>query len=449
MGGLRGFGREMWRQVARRPRHDARAAGRQHGHAPPQRRRARRNDRGSARWSCRASAIARRCCRYSTPTAKRLTLNAELGGVAVGEHEPPVAEPTARACPTCSASAWAPATSCRPAWAASLNSPTARPTACGSITTTSAPSSIAPSKSWRASLVPPQPSPRRRVCCCRRPHETVSLSRSGHSRLQPISGMASVVRGSICQRSDNFCGDHRCDQGQSASPALMCCAGFAAAAVMLHHHGQYYDELYPGRIPLSFDLARCTSGSSCSSSSAGFVILMTIERKQTVRSLPSARARRLMPAFLAALVMADRDSHLVARCPCWTSPTVPQFLANLTMAPEPVRPGAHGHAVLDADLRAGVLHRHGADPGARHAAPDRVVRPAGRRRGAACSSRPWMSGRTIAASILLLVYYSNFFLIGICLYRIHAPPLLLSAYGTAGHVGGPGRGHRRHSAGRR
>jgi len=30
--------------------------------------------------------------------------------------------------------------------------------------------------------------------------------------------------------------------------------GCAAGAVMLHHHGDYYDVLYPGRTPLSFDL---------------------------------------------------------------------------------------------------------------------------------------------------------------------------------------------------
>ncbi|MFI5029264.1 MAG: hypothetical protein ACHQPH_01035 [Reyranellales bacterium] len=44
--------------------------------------------------------------------------------------------------------------------------------------------------------------------------------------------------------------------------------GFAAVAVMLHHHGQYYDELYPGRAPLSVTSSPAISASSSSSSSA-------------------------------------------------------------------------------------------------------------------------------------------------------------------------------------
>src|SRR5882757_7319549 len=108
--------------------------------------------------------------------------------------------------------------------------------------------------------------------------------------------------------------------------------GVAAAAVMLHHHGQYYDVLYPGRIPLSFDLGPGHFGVELFFMVSGFVILMTIERKKTVREFAISRAARLMPVFLAALIMATTIRTL-SPAPLLDTPTLPQFIANLTMAP--------------------------------------------------------------------------------------------------------------------
>jgi hypothetical protein len=91
MGGLRGFGREMWRQIALRP--------------------GRRPSRGSSPWTCSAltadelgamvteAALVVPSFGYRSEmlpvfdaNGARLTLNAELGGVAVGEAEPPAAQ---------------------------------------------------------------------------------------------------------------------------------------------------------------------------------------------------------------------------------------------------------------------------------------------------------------------------------------------------------------------
>ena len=193
--------------------------------------------------------------------------------------------------------------------------------------------------------------------------------------------------------------------------------GFAAAAVMLHHHGQYYDELYPGRIPLSVDLGPGHFGVELFFIISGFVILMTIERKQTVREFAISRAARLMPAFLAALVMATVIRTL-SPVPVLDTPTVPQFLANLTMAP-----ALFGQTPMDMPywtLTYELVFYIGMG----------LILALGMLRWA-----EWFGLLAVAvgclfiatldvrlhhrSSIVLLVYYSNFFLIGICLYRIH------------------------------
>lgn len=194
--------------------------------------------------------------------------------------------------------------------------------------------------------------------------------------------------------------------------------GFAAAAVMLHHHGQYYDVLYPGRIPLSVDLGPGHFGVELFFIISGFVILMTVERKMTVREFAISRVARLMPTFLAALVMATAIRTL-SPAPMLDTPTLPQFLANLTMAPS-----LFGQTAMDMPywtLTYELVFYVGMA----------VILALGMLRWT-----EWFGLLAVAASclfiatldvrlhhrssILLLVYYSNFFLIGICLYRAHA-----------------------------
>ncbi|MBI2736595.1 MAG: acyltransferase [Rhodospirillales bacterium] len=194
--------------------------------------------------------------------------------------------------------------------------------------------------------------------------------------------------------------------------------GFAAGAVMLHHHGQYYDVLYPGRIPLSVDLGPGHFGVELFFIISGFVILMTIERKKTVREFAISRVARLMPAFLAALILATVIRSL-SPVPLLDTPTVPQFLANLTMAPNLL--GQTGMDMPYWTLTYELVFYVGMG----------LLLAIGMLRWT-----EWFGLLAVAvsclfiatldvrlhhrSSILLLVYYSNFFLIGICLYRIHA-----------------------------
>jgi peptidoglycan/LPS O-acetylase OafA/YrhL len=120
--------------------------------------------------------------------------------------------------------------------------------------------------------------------------------------------------------------------GQVRITALDALRGLAAVAVMLHHHGQFYDVLYPGRVPLGFDLGPGHFGVELFFIISGFVILMTIERKNSVRVFAASRALRLMPPFLTALAIASIILALWPMPPLDT-PTLRQFLANLTMAP--------------------------------------------------------------------------------------------------------------------
>jgi peptidoglycan/LPS O-acetylase OafA/YrhL len=194
--------------------------------------------------------------------------------------------------------------------------------------------------------------------------------------------------------------------------------GFAAAAVMLHHHGQYYDVLYPGRIPLSVDLGPGHFGVELFFIISGFVILMTIEHKKSVREFAVSRAARLTPAFLAALVMATVIRTL-SPAPLLDTPTVPLFLANLTMAPS-----LFGQTGMDMPywtltyelvfyLAMGLILALGMLRWSEWFGLLAVA--------ASCLFIATLDVRLHhRSSILLLVYYSNFFLIGICLYRIHA-----------------------------
>jgi peptidoglycan/LPS O-acetylase OafA/YrhL len=193
--------------------------------------------------------------------------------------------------------------------------------------------------------------------------------------------------------------------------------GLAAAAVMLHHHGEYYDVLYRGRTPLSVNLNAGHFGVELFFIISGFVILMTIERRATVRDFVVSRFTRLMPTFAAALVLTTVILIFWPMPPLET-PTPRQFLANLTMAAE-----LFGESYVDLPywtltyelvfyglmacvLAFGLLRRV-----------------------------EWVGLVAIAAglaflafldvklhrrmSIVLLVGYSSFFLIGMCLYRIH------------------------------
>ncbi|MBN9086646.1 MAG: acyltransferase [Reyranella sp.] len=193
--------------------------------------------------------------------------------------------------------------------------------------------------------------------------------------------------------------------------------GIAASAVMIHHHAQYYDVLYPGRQVLPVNLEAGHFGVELFFIISGFVILMTIERKGTVRAFAAARATRLLPCFLAALVLATLIL-CVAPMPPLDTPTVRRFIANLTMAPLLL-----GERVVDLPywtltyemvfyIAMGVLLA------------------LGRLRSVEWIALGWMavgvaypllldSASHYRVTIILMAYHSNFFVIGMCLYLIH------------------------------
>jgi peptidoglycan/LPS O-acetylase OafA/YrhL len=144
---------------------------------------------------------------------------------------------------------------------------------------------------------------------------------------------------------------------------------------------------------------------------------MTIERKKTVFDFAVSRGARLMPAFLAALLLAT--AILIVRpMPPLETPTPRQFLANVTMAPS-----LFGETEVDLPywtltyelvfyvsmalaLRLGLLRSI--------EGVGLLVVAVGCLFWATVDVQLHRRG-----AILLLVQYSNFFLIGICLYRLH------------------------------
>src|SRR5262249_46154777 len=150
---------------------------------------------------------------------------------------------------------------------------------------------------------------------------------------------------------------------------------------------------------------------------SGFVILMTIERKASLRAFAIARATRLLPCFLAALLMATAIL-IVAPMPPLDTPTVPRFIANLTMAPL-----LFGQRVIDLPywtLTSEMVFYIGMG----------ILLAFDRLRSVEWIALIWMAAGVAftlltdpvahhRATILLMAYHSNFFVIGMCLYLIH------------------------------
>ena len=193
--------------------------------------------------------------------------------------------------------------------------------------------------------------------------------------------------------------------------------GFAAVAVMVHHHGQYYDVLYPGRAPLPVNFFAGHFGVELFFIISGFVILMTIERKATVRAFAVARATRLMPCFLAALTLATAIL-VIAPMPPLDTPTVGRFLANVTMMPLLL-----GARVVDLPYWTLTYETV-------FYVCIAAVLALGRLRSIEWIGLGWIAVGVLFTTladaeqhrrmgIVLLAYYSNFFVIGMCLYLIH------------------------------
>jgi peptidoglycan/LPS O-acetylase OafA/YrhL len=194
--------------------------------------------------------------------------------------------------------------------------------------------------------------------------------------------------------------------------------GIAAAAVMIHHHGQYYDVLYPGRKPLPVNFEAGHFGVELFFIISGFVILMTIERKASVTAFAVARAMRLLPCFLVALLLATLVLYVAPLPPPLDPPTVGRFLANMTMVPLLL-----GQRVVDLPYWTlsyeMVFYLCMA-----------LVLALGRLRSIEWIGLGWMAVGVAftllldielrrRTGIVLLAYYSNFFVIGMCLYLIH------------------------------
>jgi peptidoglycan/LPS O-acetylase OafA/YrhL len=193
--------------------------------------------------------------------------------------------------------------------------------------------------------------------------------------------------------------------------------GFAAVAVMLHHHGQYYDVLYPGRAPLPVNFFAGHFGVELFFIISGFVILMTIERKASVRAFAVARATRLMPCFLAALALAT-VILIVAPMPPLDTPTVGRVLANVTMVPL-----LFGERVVDLPYWTLTYETV-------FYVCIAAVLALGCLRSIEWIGLGWIAVGVLFTTlvdaeqhrrmgIMLLAYYSNFFVIGMCLYLIH------------------------------
>jgi peptidoglycan/LPS O-acetylase OafA/YrhL len=168
---------------------------------------------------------------------------------------------------------------------------------------------------------------------------------------------------------------------------------------------------------------------------------MTIERRKTVRDFAIARFTRLMPAFLAALVLAS-VILIFWPMPPLDTPTLVQFIANLTMAP-----GLFGQDVVDLPywtLTYELVFYVFMALALRLRLLGSIEWLGLFAMAVACIYRATVDiEHHYRTTIVLLAYYSNFFLIGICLYRIQtarARPITYVALALAIAMSGLGGG---------
>jgi peptidoglycan/LPS O-acetylase OafA/YrhL len=191
--------------------------------------------------------------------------------------------------------------------------------------------------------------------------------------------------------------------------------GIAAAAVMLHHHTQYYDVLYPGRELLSFNFGPGHFGVELFFVISGFVILMTIERKNNLYDFVTSRIARLVPTFWAAAAITAVMLYLHPMPPL-VAPTTQMILANMTMAPSLLsQPGIdlpYWTLTYELVFYAGVA----------------ALFVTGLLKHMEIVCLVWLAFDAVILltdipvfqrlAILLLIGYGNFFIAGMCLYRI-------------------------------
>jgi peptidoglycan/LPS O-acetylase OafA/YrhL len=203
---------------------------------------------------------------------------------------------------------------------------------------------------------------------------------------------------------------------QTRLEALDVLRGLAAAAVMFHHHTQYYDVLYPGREPLGYHFGPGHFGVELFFIISGFVILMTIERKTGLYEFVTSRIARLLPTFWMAAAISTTILYLRPMPPYLDAPSIPMILANMTMAPSLV-----GYTGIDMPywtLTYEIVFY----------AAMAVICALGLLRRLEWACLVWLlfdvtillTGTQLPyrVNIVALISYGNFFIAGMCLYRI-------------------------------
>jgi peptidoglycan/LPS O-acetylase OafA/YrhL len=191
--------------------------------------------------------------------------------------------------------------------------------------------------------------------------------------------------------------------------------GLAAVAVVLHHHTQYYDVLYPGRERLPFDFGAGHFGVELFFIISGYVILMTIERKKSLYDFVASRIARLVPTFWAAAAITGVMLYIHPMPPL-IAPPLEMIVANLTMAPSLFSvPGIdlpYWTLTYELVFYAGIATLF-ATGLLRHMEIVCLV-------WLAFDAFVLLTGMPLfqRLAIVLLIGYGNFFIAGMCLYRI-------------------------------
>jgi peptidoglycan/LPS O-acetylase OafA/YrhL len=204
------------------------------------------------------------------------------------------------------------------------------------------------------------------------------------------------------------------NQGRTRLVELDGLRGLAATSVLLFHYTYWYDVAVSKRPTLPLSLSGGHFGVELFFIISGFVIFMTLQRTDTVYEFAVSRIARLVPAFWIAVLVSTALIYIFP-VPNFEAAGLRRVMANLTMVPA-------------------IFHQHPIDPSYWTLSVEfffylcmgiilwlrglKWIEPICFAGLLVCLAARTSTMVPLPERVSMLMSYTQFFVVGICLYRI-------------------------------